>query len=67
MRTVSARVSTPARPAIPRARSQRIQVLRRPPVGRLGHVLLHHQAARGDGGGLDVLAVGADVADMRER
>ena len=43
-----------------------VQVLRRAPVRRLGNVLLHHQAACGDGGGLDVLGVGADVADMRE-
>ena len=66
MRTVSARVSTPATPAIPLRPQPGIQMLRRPPVGRLGDVLLHHQAARGDGGGLDVLAVGADIADMRE-
>ncbi len=42
----------------------RIQVLHCPPVRRLRDVLLHHEAARGDGGGLDILGVGADIADM---
>ena len=35
-----------------------IQMLRRPPVGRLGDVLLHHEAAGGDRGRLDVLGIG---------
>jgi len=34
------------------------------PVRWLGHVLLHHQAAGGDRGGLDVLRVGPDIADV---
>ena len=66
MRTVSARVSTPASPGHAARAQPGVQVLRRAPVGRLGNVLLHHQAARGDRGGLDVLGVGADIADMRE-
>src|ERR1700722_14903234 len=41
-------------------------MLRCPPIGGLGHVLLHYQTARRDGGGLDVLAVGPDVANMGE-
>ena len=66
MRTVSARVSTPGHTGDPARPQPGVQMLRRPPVGRLGDVLLHHQAARRDRGGLDVLAVGADIADMRE-
>ena len=49
------------------ARAQpEVQPLGGAPVGRGGHVLLHHQAARGDGGRLLVLGIGADIADMGE-
>jgi len=36
------------------------------PVAGLGDVLFHHQAAGGHIRGLDVLRVGADIADMRK-
>ena len=66
MRMVSARVSTPGDAGDALRAQPGVQVLGRAPVRRLGDVLLHHQPARGDRGRLDVLGVGADIADMRE-
>jgi hypothetical protein len=66
MRAVSARVSMPETPGMPWEASQSSQVLRRAVVGRLGHVLLDDQAARGGRDRLDVLGVGADIADVGE-
>ena len=64
IRIVSARVSTPASAGDPARPQPGVQMLRRPPVRRLRDVLLHHQAAGRDRGGLEVLDVGADIADM---
>ncbi len=49
------------------AQQPRPQMRRGAPVGRLGDVGAHDQAARRRRHGLDVLGVGADVADVRER
>ena len=43
-----------------------VERLGRPPVGRLGDVAAQHHAARGGVDALDVLEIGADIADMGE-
>ena len=43
-----------------------VERLGRPPVGGLGDVAAQHHAARGGIDALDVLEIGADIADMGE-
>ena len=67
---VSARVSTPVMAMMPRAFSQSSKLLRRAIVGGLGDRRPEHAAAhagrRREARGLDVLIIGADIADMRK-
>ncbi len=65
MARVSARVSTPARPMRPLARSH---ASKRPAERkwRVRHVLAHDAAEREGLVALDVLGIGADIADVRE-
>ena len=69
MSVVSARVSTPVTPMIPRALSQPSSRALAAKIRRRGHVGAHDRADRGRAGGvddLDVLVVDADDSDMRE-
>ena len=71
IRLVSARVSMPERPMMPRRLQPLIEMARGAPARRLGDGGAQDHAARAGRrrhvDGLDVLLVGADIADMRER
>ena len=71
MRLVSARVSMPQSPITPRRLEPLVEVAGGAVVRRRGDVGVQDDAARArrrrEVDGLDVLLVGADIADMRER
>ncbi len=50
----------------PARREPGAQILARPPARGPADVLAYNQAARGDMGGLDILVIDADIADMRK-